>query len=44
MRTYLTSNLSASEPEALHGDRLRSRLREMCNVISFPATATDRRH
>jgi len=43
MCTYLTSNLNAPELETLYGDRLRSRLREMCNVISFPATAPDRR-
>ena len=43
MRTHLTSNLNAPELETLYGDRLRSRLREMCNVLSFPATAPDRR-
>ncbi|WP_310391908.1 ATPase [Hymenobacter sp.] len=43
MRTHLTSNLNASELETLYGDRLRSRLREMCNVLSFPTTAPDRR-
>ena len=43
MRTHLTSNLNAPELEQLYGDRLRSRLREMCNVLIFPATAPDRR-
>ena len=43
MRTHLTSNLNAPELETLYGDRLRSRLHEMCNVLSFPATAPDRR-
>ena len=43
MRTHLTSNLNAPELETLYGDRPRSRLREMCNVLSFPATAPDRR-
>ena len=44
MLTHLTSNLNAPELETLYGDRLRSRLREMCNVLSFPAAAPDRRH
>ena len=43
MRTHLTSKLNASELETLYGDRLRSRLRQMCNVLIFPATAPDRR-
>ena len=43
MLTHLTSNLNAPELEQLYGDRLRSRLREMCNVLSFPAAAPDRR-
>ena len=43
MLTHLTTNLNAPELETLYGDRLRSRLREMCNVLNFPATAPDRR-
>ena len=43
MRTHLTSNLNVPELEQLYGDRLRSRLHEMCNVFSFPATAPNRR-
>jgi len=43
MVTHLTSNLNAPELETLYGDRLRSRLREMCNVLTFPANAPDRR-
>ncbi len=43
MLTHLTSNLNAPELEQLYGDRLRSRLREMCNVLTFPASAPDRR-
>lgn len=39
----LTSNLNAFGREQLYGDRLRSRLREMCNVLTFPANAPDRR-
>ena len=43
MMTHTTTNLNADELEALYGDRVRSRLREMFNLISFPAEAKDRR-
>ena len=43
MITHLTTNLNADELERLYGDRVRSRLREMCNLICFPAEAPDRR-
>lgn len=43
MLTHLTTNLNAEELENLYGPRVRSRLREMCNLISFPAEAKDRR-
>jgi DNA replication protein DnaC len=33
--THLTTNLSASELESYYGNRVRSRLREMFNLISF---------
>lgn len=35
MITHLTTNLSATEIESLYGNRLRSRLREMFNLISI---------
>ncbi len=35
MITHLTTNLSASEIESLYGNRLRSRLREMFNLVSI---------
>lgn len=41
--THLTTNLSASEIEKMYGNRVRSRLRELCNLIAFPAHATDKR-
>ncbi len=41
--THLTTNLNASEIETHYGKRVRSRLREMMNVISFPDSATDKR-
>ncbi len=43
MITHLTTNLNAEELERLYGDRVRSRLREMCNLVCFPAEAKDRR-
>jgi energy-coupling factor transporter ATP-binding protein EcfA2 len=43
MKTHLTTNLNAQELEQRYGERLRSRLREMCNLISFSTDAPDRR-
>ena len=43
MVTHLTTNLNAQEIERLYGDRVRSRLREMFNLICFPPEAPDRR-
>ena len=43
MITHLTTNLDAEALEDHYGDRVRSRLREMCNLICFPAEARDRR-
>lgn len=41
--THITTNLSASEIEKYYGNRLRSRLRQMFNLISFNSYATDKR-
>ncbi len=41
--THITTNLNASEIEKQYGLRVRSRLREMMNVISFPNEAMDKR-
>ena len=41
--THLTTNLNASEIESAYGGRVRSRLREMFNLISFPKEAGDKR-
>jgi len=41
--THLTSNLSASEIEMLYGNRLRSRMRNMFNLISFNRDSNDKR-
>jgi energy-coupling factor transporter ATP-binding protein EcfA2 len=43
MVTHLTTNFSSSELEKLYGSRVRSRLREMCNLVSFGREAKDRR-
>lgn len=44
MVTHVTTNLSASEIEACYGNRVRSRLREMFNLISFEKNSLDKRH
>lgn len=41
--THLTTNLSASEIEEMYGNRVRSRLREMMNLISFEKSTKDKR-
>lgn len=41
--THATTNLNANELEKLYGNRVRSRLREMFNLITFPEDAKDLR-
>lgn len=41
--THITTNLSASEIENHYGIRVRSRLREMCNLIAYDTKAQDKR-
>jgi hypothetical protein len=41
--THITSNLSASEIEAAYGNRVRSRLRNMLNLIAFDKDTKDKR-
>jgi len=41
--THITTNLDAADIEKLYGQRVRSRLREIVNVISFPAHSIDKR-
>lgn len=43
MITHLTTNLTSTEIEELYGLRVRSRLREMFNLISFPPGTPDKR-
>lgn len=41
--THLTTNLTSAELEQCYGARVRSRLREMCNVLRFEQQAQDKR-
>ncbi len=41
--THLTTNLSASEIETAYGNRVRSRMRELFNLIAFDKTTKDKR-
>jgi DNA replication protein DnaC len=41
--THATTNLNAQELEELYGNRVRSRLRSMFNLISFPEVVQDKR-
>jgi DNA replication protein DnaC len=43
LTTHLTTNLSASEIEAAYGNRVRSRMREMFNLIAFNNDLLDKR-
>lgn len=42
-KTHITTNLSATEIETFYGNRIRSRLRSMVNLLAFPATTIDKR-
>lgn len=43
MLTHITTNLSANDIENMYGNRVRSRMREMFNLISFDSSAKDKR-
>ncbi len=43
LQTHITTNLSASEIEKNYGNRVRSRLRELCNLIAFDRNSIDKR-
>lgn len=42
-KTHITTNLNTTQLEERYGVRVRSRLREMCNVLVFGDNAPDRR-
>ena len=41
--TLITTNLSASELESMYGSRVRSRMREMFNLVAFDRNSKDKR-
>ncbi len=41
--THMTTNLSASELEEKYGNRIRSRMREMFNLVAFDKNSKDKR-
>jgi len=41
--THITTNLTSSEIEDIYGLRVRSRMREMFNLVSFDKNTTDKR-
>lgn len=42
-KTHFTTNITTVEIEKRYGIRVRSRLREMCNLVAFPDNSPDRR-
>ena len=43
MLTHATTNLNSAGLEERYGNRIRSRMRQMFNLIAFPQTGTDKR-
>ncbi|MFN3753700.1 ATPase [Flavobacterium sp.] len=43
IQTHITTNLSASEIEILYGNRVRSRMRELFNLIAYQNNTKDKR-
>ena len=43
LQSYITTNLSATEIEKHYGNRVRSRLREMVNLIAYDKSTPDKR-
>ena len=43
MITHLTTNLNSAEIESFYGNRIRSRLRQLMNIIAYPNDASDKR-
>lgn len=41
--THITTNLDANQIEEMYGTRVRSRLREMLNMIAWPDDSPDKR-
>ncbi|GAL63712.1 hypothetical protein JCM19300_2748 [Algibacter lectus] len=43
IKTHATTNLNAQELEDLYGNRVRSRMRQLFNLIAFDKNANDKR-
>lgn len=43
VRTHATTNLNAAELEGRYGNRVRSRMRELFNLVAFDKTSRDKR-
>jgi hypothetical protein len=43
MITHVTANLNSQDIEDVYGKRVRSRMRQMFNLIAFPADTPDKR-
>ncbi|MFY0624890.1 MAG: ATPase [Reichenbachiella sp.] len=43
MLTHITTNLNSSEIEKIYGNRVRSRMREVYNVVAFSPASLDKR-
>lgn len=43
IKTHATTNLNAQELEELYGNRVRSRMRELFNLVAFDSNAKDKR-
>ena len=43
LKTHATTNLNADELEEMYGIRVRSRMRELFNLVSFPKNTKDKR-
>jgi len=41
--THFTSNLTANGIMEMYGSEVRSRIREMCNIITFDSSISDNR-
>ena len=41
--THITTNLNAEELQEKYGERIRSRMREMFNLVAFKENSVDKR-
>ena len=43
VKTHVTTNLNAQELEELYGNRVRSQMRQLFNLIAFDKVVSDKR-